>query len=131
MRNILNLRLKTVLSVIAVLIINLLISPSASGQQWVVVNKDRTRPVEMLQTFTNNISTLNAPVVSSSFNNVEIIRNNGYHEIHWSTMNETSVRKFIIEYSVNGVDYLEAGQVIPTGKPYINNHYTTDAPPIL
>lgn len=34
----------------------------------------------------------------------------GYNELKWTTASETSIQKYIVEYSTNGRDYLSAGE---------------------
>lgn len=50
----------------------------------------------------------------------------GYNQLSWSTALEENLRKFVIEYSVNGGDYLVAGELAaanPAGSSYSYKHY--------
>jgi hypothetical protein len=96
------------------------ITPGAA-QQYVIVDKDNTRP---------NQATYNQqrPVTFSSF---EVSRLNGYNEIKWETTQEASIVKFIVEYSLNGTDYLSAGEVNSASGHYLLKHQTMDKRPML
>jgi hypothetical protein len=121
MWKVIKVRCMAAFSVLAVLFSTLLISSIASAQQWVIADKDRTRPAQSIQ----------YDIPPATFTSFGISRNDGYNEVRWSTINESGANKFIIEYSLNGADYSEAAQVIPTNKPYLVKHYTTDNSPML
>jgi len=93
---------------------------SANGQQSVINNKDNTHPE--IETYSTR------PAFISFF---RAIRENGYNEIAWNGMSENDTRKYIVEYSVNGVDYSSAGELIAGQNSYELKHYTFDDRPTL
>ena len=51
----------------------------------------------------------------------------GYNEIQWSAVGEEDTRRFIVEYSVDGINYQSAGELTPLTGNYSLKHYTLDA----
>lgn len=92
----------------------------ALGQQWVIANKDNTRPEVTAQA-------ARPPFVTA----LTIQRGNGNNDISWTAMREEETRKYIIEYSVNGIDYLTAGEVVSGAGNYSYKHHTLDQSPML
>lgn len=54
----------------------------------------------------------------------------GYNELKWTTVYEENTKKFIVEYSTNGRNYLPAGEVLSTlsssGDSYSFKHHTNN-----
>jgi hypothetical protein len=92
----------------------------ASAQQWVVNQKDNTRPE------TTAYNTAPAFVQTLSAN-----RWNGYNDIEWTVSSLNDTKKFIIEYSLNAVDYLTAGEVLADKNIYSLRHHILDDRPML
>ncbi len=86
---------KTTFLVIAILLPFFLQAQNASS------DKDNTRP-EINRQFSS-------PAGITSF---IAIRNNGYNDIQWTSSREQDTRKFIVEYSANGVYLQAAGAVL-------------------
>jgi hypothetical protein len=77
------------------------LSLSAYSQQYVIADKDNTHPEITLQ--------ISLPALITRFT---VQRQNDYAEVLWSTLREQDIRKYIIEYSVNAIDYETAGEVM-------------------
>ena len=69
----------------------------ASSQQFIIADKDNTHP---------EIKTRDAE--AGFITKLSAERANGYNEISWSAFRENDVRKYIIEYSTNGIDFQSA-----------------------
>jgi hypothetical protein len=93
---------------------------SLYGQQNVIANKDNTRPETNRQ--------LSSPAIVTSFTAKKF---NGYNEINWTALSEQGTRKFIVEYSADGINFLSAGQVLSTDGKYSLKHYTPDTRPLI
>ena len=50
----------------------------------------------------------------------------GYNEIRWSAVAEQNTRRFIVEYSSDGVNYQSAGELTSLRGDYSLKHYTLD-----
>lgn len=88
---------------------------SAYGQQHVIDKKDETHPeIAAQQSSHAKIYLLSA------------VPGNGYNEIQWSTVAEQDTRRFIVEYSADGVNYQTAGEVTPFDGVYKLKHYILD-----
>lgn len=101
--------------VLAGLFLSTLCIRPLNAQQYVIANKDNTRPE------TNRLNET-APVVKD----FAATKFNGYNEVSWTGMLENSTRKFIVEYSTDGINYLSAGQVLSNTGRYSLKHYTND-----
>lgn len=86
------------------------------AQQYVVTNKDQTRP-ETVRQFDP------PPVRIFTFT---ATRFNGYNEIQWNAVREQGTRRFIAEYSYDGYNFKTAGQVMSVDGSYNLKHYTLD-----
>jgi len=93
---------------------------SLHAQQYVIVNKDNTRPEASRQ--------IHAPARITSFT---ATRNNGYNDIRWMAHSEQSTRRFIVEYSYDGINFLSAGEILATDGNYTLNHHSLDDRPML
>lgn len=85
------------------------------AQQHVIDKKDDTRPEISAQ--------LSIPAKIFSFSAVPF---NGYNEIQWSAIAEQDTRRFIVEYSADGINYQSAGELTPFNGVYKLKHYTLD-----
>jgi hypothetical protein len=92
----------------------------ASGQQYVIANKDNTHPEITDQTV--------SPAFISSFS---VLKGNGYNEISWLARREDDTRKYIVEYSLNGTDYEAAGEMLAGNGSYTFKHVILDPRPMI
>ena len=92
----------------------------ASSQQYIVADKDNTHP---------EIKTRDAEAGFITRFSAE--RANGYNEISWTAFRENDVRKYIIEYSTNGIDFQSAGEVISGNGSYTFKHHLLDNSPAI
>ena len=99
----------------------LLVIIPAWSQQHVIVNKDNPRP-EL------KASTSVSPYISY-FNAQQW---NGYNEIRWVAARQSDTRKYIVEYSTDGIHYQVAAEKM-TGNDidYSIRHYMMDNRPML
>jgi hypothetical protein len=103
----------------------LLIHVEAFGQQHIIANKDRTRPE------------INESLYQPAFiTSLGIKRMNGYNEISWTALREYDTRKYVVEYSLDGIDFLAAGETVANAGTYRFNHsyldgHLFDDPPVL
>ena len=98
---------------------------SLYGQQNIIADKDNTRPEISRE------QTRQAGVFSFSAK-----KYNGYNEVQWSAMPETDIRKYIVEYSPDGINFQSAGETPATNGlnangNYLLKHYTQDIRPLL
>jgi len=89
---------------------------SAYSQQHIIDKKDDTRPEIAAQQ--------SDPAKIYQFSAVKMI---GYNEIKWQAAAEEDTRKFIIEYSSDGINFQSAGEVTPIAGVYILKHQIQDA----
>jgi hypothetical protein len=85
------------------------------GQQNIIDKKDDTHPEISAQ------QSLPAKIYQFS-----AIRLNGYNEIKWQAAAEDDTKKFIVEYSSDGINFLSAGEVTPIAGIYTLKHQTLD-----
>lgn len=111
---------KATFPLIAVFFITCFHSSILYGQQYVIANKDNTRPEVGRYS--------NSPVAIASFTATAF---NGYNEIQWSALSDQGTRKFIVEYSFDGLDFQSAGQVLSANGIYNLKHYTFNTNPLL
>ena len=96
----------------------LLFSTTIQAQQNIIADKDNTHP-ELSRALSN-------PAYAVSFS---AKKENGYNEIMWTALREEETRKYIVEYSTNGVDFQSAGELLVNSNnksTYSLKHYTTD-----
>jgi hypothetical protein len=92
----------------------------ANAQQHIIANKDNTRPES------------NRPVVAQPLVPVFTAQKfNGYNEINWRALADQGTRRFVVEYSWDGVDFLSAGTALSINGLYTLKHYTPDLRPML
>lgn len=92
----------------------------AYSQQNIIANKDNTRPG------TNNQNTIAAKVTT-----LTATKFNGYNEVHWTAIAEQDTRRFIAEYSDDGINYQTAGEMLPVAGAYSLKHHTLSTVPLL
>jgi hypothetical protein len=56
---------------------------------------------------------------------------NNCNEIRWAAVQEKEVRKYIVEFTTDGVNYQTAGEMAASNKPYLLKHYFNYEHPIL
>jgi hypothetical protein len=111
---------KATFPVIAGCLISTFFTYQAYSQQWVIADKNNTRPEVKRQVSS-------AALLSS----VNVKKFNGYNEVNWSALNEQDTRKFIVEYSFDGIDFMSAGEALSSNGFYNLKHYTLDMRPVL
>lgn len=94
---------------------------TSMAQQHVIADKDNTRPE------------INNAYASPAFiNSFSAQRENGYNDIRWTAVREQETRKYIVEFSTNGIDFQSAGEVLITNSGiYSLKHYSRDDRPVL
>lgn len=99
----------------------IILSSSFLQAQNVSTDKDNTRP-EINRQFST-------PAIITSF---AATRNNGYNDIQWTSGLEKDTRKFIVEYSTNGVYFQSAGEALATADDFYQlKHQTFELAPML
>ncbi len=93
---------------------------SANCQQNIIADKDNTRP-----------ETRNQFIVPARITSFNANRANGYNDIQWSAVREDDTRRFIVEYSTDGINFQTAGAMTPVNGLYSLKHYTFDTRPML
>ncbi|HEV8273780.1 MAG TPA: hypothetical protein VGQ04_20850 [Chitinophagaceae bacterium] len=88
---------------------------SAYGQQNIIAGKDDTHPEIAAQQYS-----------SAKIYKLSAIQMHGYNEIQWSAVTEEDTRRFIVEYSSDGINYQSAGELTPLKGDYSLKHYTLD-----
>lgn len=91
-----------------------------NGQQNIIADKDNTHPELSRQQYS-----------AAKVYSIRAIPNNGYNEIQWSAVAEQDTKKFIVEYSTDGINYQSAGEALPLTGEYSLKHYTPDIRSIL
>lgn len=102
------------------LILYIFTSAFLYGQQNIIQDKDNTRPEITRQ--------WNAPPMIGSF---IAAQHNGYNEIQWTAKLEADTRKFIVEYSTDGIHFQSAGEALSTTGQYLFKHQTFEILPLL
>ena len=90
------------------------------AQQYIIADKDNTHP---------EIKTMDAQ--PGLIARVSAERANGYNEITWTALRENDVRKYIIEYSTNGIDFQSAGEMVTGNGSYTFRHHLFDDRPVI
>lgn len=91
------------------------------SQQNIIADKDNTHPeISRQETVMPGILNFSA----SAFN--------GYNEIKWSSRNDQDVRKFVVEFSTDGINYQSAGEALASATgTYLVKHSTFEIVPLL
>jgi hypothetical protein len=111
---------KATFPVIAGCLISALCNDQAFAQQYLIADKNNTRPEVNRQ--------LSSPALVIS---VTAKKWNGYNEINWNAFSEQDTRKFIVEYSYDGIDFQTAGEALSSNGVYSLKHHTLDLRPLL
>src|SRR4026209_342433 len=74
---------------------------SAYSQQNIIADKDNTRPEITAQAAT--------PAKITYFS---AIQKNGYNDIKWTALSEQETRRYVVEYSIDGINYQTAGEKV-------------------
>ena len=93
---------------------------SAYSQQNIIADKDNTRPEF------NNGQSVQAKITSFT-----AIKASGYNDIQWSALMEEDTRRFIVEYSTDGITYQSAGETAVADGNYELKHQTFETRPLL
>jgi len=88
---------------------------TAHCQQYVIAGKDNTRP-----------EVTKEPGTTAGITSFSALPFHGYNEIYFSALNEQDTRRYIVEYSADGVNYQSAGEVLSGEGVYSLKHYTSD-----
>src|SRR5215204_713222 len=88
---------------------------SAYSQQNIIAGKDDTHPEIAVQQYS-----------SAKIYKFSAVQMHGYNEIRWSAVAEEDTRRFIVEYSDDGINYQSAGELTPLAGNYSLKHYTLD-----
>src|SRR5688572_9962473 len=91
-----------------------------NAQQHIIVDKDNTHP---------ELKTQDA--IPAFVTKLAAERANGYNEIAWMALRENDVRRYIVEYSINGIDFQSAGEVVPNTGTYVFKHHLMDNSPAI
>lgn len=89
---------------------------AARGQQNIIDKKDDTHPEISAQ------QSLPAKIYQFSATKL-----NGYNEIKWQAAAEDDTKKFIVEYSSDGINFQSAGELTPMTGIYTLKHHTLDS----
>jgi hypothetical protein len=88
---------------------------SAYSQQNIIAGKDDTHPEITAQQYS-----------PAKIYELSAVQMHGYNEIQWSAMAEEDTRRYIVEYSSDGINYQSAGELTPLRGIYSLKHYTLD-----
>lgn len=88
---------------------------TADGQQNVIDKKDETHP-DIARQFSSSARIYSFTAVPME----------GYNEIQWSAVAEEDTRRFIVEYSADGINFQTAGELAPFNGVYKLKHYTLE-----
>jgi len=88
---------------------------SVYSQQHIIAGKDDTHPEITAQQYS-----------AAKIYKLSAVQMHGYNEIHWSAVGEEDTRRFIVEYSTDGINYQSAGELTPLRGDYNLKHYTLD-----
>jgi len=89
---------------------------AANSQQNIIDKKDDTHPEISAQQ--------SMPAKIYQFSATKL---NGYNEIKWQAAAEDDTKKFIVEYSSDGINFQSAGEVTPITGIYTLKHHTLDS----
>lgn len=90
------------------------------AQQHIIADKDNTHP---------ELKTQDAQ--PAFMLQLAAERGNGYNEVAWKAVREDDIRKYIVEYSTNGIDYQSAGEVVRANGTYLFKHHLLDNSPVI
>jgi hypothetical protein len=93
---------------------------SAYCQQNIIADKDNTHPAIT--------AALLSPAKITSFS---ASRENGYNDIQWSAFDEQDTRRFIVEYTSDGINFRSAGEALAANGNYALKHYLFGTEPLI
>ena len=93
---------------------------AAKSQQGVIANKMNTR-TDVTKPFGKAVG----------INYFTATRLNGVNEIHWAAHWAQDTRRFIVEYSTDGINFLSAGEVPGSTTSYQLKHHIFETRPML
>lgn len=98
------------------------LSGNIQAQQNVIAEKDNTRP-EITRNY--SLPARNTSVTASRLSN-------GYNDIQWSSQVQQDTRRFVVEYTTDGINYQSAGEVqVSAQGAYQLRHSTFESSPML
>jgi hypothetical protein len=106
--------------VVGVILVLLFATTISRAQQNIISQKDNTRPEATRYTHE-----------PSFIMNFTAVKWNGYNEIHWSAAYQGDTKRYIIEYSLDGVNYLTAGEMLADKSDYVLQHRILEDRPML
>lgn len=107
-------------SVVGIILVIMLATARVGAQQHIISQKDNTRPEATAYTHSPSFVT-----------NFTAVKWNGYNEIHWSAAYQEDTKRYIIEYSLDGVNFLTAGETLPDKTDYVLQHRILEDRPML
>jgi len=108
--------LQLIKATIPIAAVFLFATSSAYSQQNIIAGKDDTHPEVTAQQY-----------MAAKIYRFSAVRMNGYHEIKWLAAAEADTRRFIVEYSTDGINYQTAGEITPVAGDYILKHHILDS----
>jgi hypothetical protein len=106
---------------VGIILVLLLTAMAGNAQQHIISQKDNTRPEATAYT--------HEPSFITGFTATKW---NGYNEIRWSAAYQEDTKRFIIEYSTDGINFQSAGEMMASPKPdYVLQHRILDDRPML
>jgi hypothetical protein len=105
---------------VLLLALSILVSVTAFGQQDLIANKMNTR-TDVTKPFSNAVG---IGVFTAQ-------RLNGMNEIKWTAFSEQNTRRYVVEYSTDGIHYQGAGEVLPGAGNYEIDHHIFITQPLL
>jgi hypothetical protein len=105
---------------VGIILVLLLTATIGSAQQNIISQKDNTRPEATAYTHQPSFVT-----------NFTATKWNGYNEVRWSAAYQGDTRRYIIEYSVDGVNFQSAGEMLADKPDYVLQHRILDDRPML
>ena len=101
------------------LLFAVMIPNRSDAQQHIINKKDNTRPETAREYNGFNLASFN------------VIQQDGYNEVKWQVDPRSMGSKFIVEYSFDGVNFIQGGQVLAGNGLYNYRHYIRDTRPLL
>ena len=93
-----------------------IVTSAAYSQQNIIAGKDDTHPEITAQQY-----------MAAKIYRFSAVRMNGYNEIKWLAASEEDTRRFIVEFSTDGINYQTAGEITPVAGDYILKHHILDS----
>lgn len=97
----------------------MLITTSVSAQLHIINQKDNTRPETSRQYNHFNLESF------------DVIKQNGFNEIQWQVSKSQMANHYTVEYSFDGVNFLQGEEVLSGNGLYNYRHEIRDSRPLL